>query len=64
VADDPVAKEGSAVVGSCALAAQSRSKVTIEKDTVQEFERKLKALEAENAALKVMNCLFMGWHIS
>ena len=56
--------EGQANVGSGALAAQSRSKAAREKEK-EEFERKLKALEAENSALKkVVHCSFMVWHIS
>ena len=56
--------EGQAYDGSGALAAQSRSKAAREKEK-EEFERRLKALEAENSALKkVVHCSFMVWHIS
>jgi hypothetical protein len=45
--------------GGRAAAAQARSKHTQEKNAVEETERKLKALEAENAVLKtVMHRLF------
>ena len=55
--------EGQAYDGSGALAAQSRSKAAREKEK-EEFEQRLKVLEAENALKQVVHCSFIVWHIS